>query len=608
MKKLFTLLFLLATVNCFSQISDGKFNKLTVKGQATIVDAPATVTDNYMSVVRDATTGKLFLADISGGGGGGSETWQQTLINDPNLTQDNYPDVGGHVLSFLNADLFAVNMIGSFRVNNINGNPLLTIYPDGTTIRSDENGLPISESYPDGTAFAKGNGGTPGANFFFDDLYGGTGQRSFSSMNGAGDNAITRLSFTGSDDRGEVGIYNAGLFLHDDPTDLTGGEFSLLAWNPGTKEVGRATVAGVTTPGLNDVAIVNNESSVDLFIPKLWLYDVPNGTYATIENTDDQFIMTGESGYISLLAYLHGIIFGANTEQTEINTSHVTTPQSVFMPNNKNGDTIAMLSDITATSYTASNGLRKAGSNFLFGDNVSEYKNQVIWRPDSAMLRIGEIDGRIPRGNGSVGLGFYPDPSGLYSFATSGATASGSKSVSTGYASIASGNDAFTAGFNNLAQGNQSTAMGTFAKAYAQQSTALGYFTNCRSDVGTVTGYYNVNNWWASMVVGHYNDTTTVGSRTLNSNNNPVFVVGNGTSSFALSTAFSVMQNGNVRIGGGYTPAYKLDVSGAINVPGTTGNTYRWNAAGATPSNTTTPVGWLRVNVAGTDVSIPYYQ
>lgn len=76
-----------------------------------------------------------------------------------------------------------------------------------------------------------------------------------------------------------------------------------------------------------------------------------------------------------------------------------------------------------------------------------------------------------------------------------------------------------------------------------------------------------------------------------------------GTDDIKLQTG-----SGNVAIGNG-TAGFKLDmISGSINVLGTSGNTYRWNAANGTPSNTVTPVGWLRVNVNGTDSWIQYYQ
>lgn len=70
-------------------------------------------------------------------------------------------------------------------------------------------------------------------------------------------------------------------------------------------------------------------------------------------------------------------------------------------------------------------------------------------------------------------------------------------------------------------------------------------------------------------------------------------------------------------------PGFALDVTGTINVAGTTGNLFRWNAASTAPGTTATPVftsfyggntialgdplGWALLNIAGTDRKIPFY-
>lgn len=81
---------------------------------------------------------------------------------------------------------------------------------------------------------------------------------------------------------------------------------------------------------------------------------------------------------------------------------------------------------------------------------------------------------------------------------------------------------------------------------------------------------------------------------------------------------------GNNRIGiANGAPGYALDVTGMINTAGTTNNTYRWNAASATPTPSTivlptsvwggstlllgAPTGCAKVNIAGVDRCIPYY-
>lgn len=71
-------------------------------------------------------------------------------------------------------------------------------------------------------------------------------------------------------------------------------------------------------------------------------------------------------------------------------------------------------------------------------------------------------------------------------------------------------------------------------------------------------------------------------------------------------------------------PGFLLDVNGPVNTPGTTGNTYRWNAAATAPATSVgvaivnfygtaatnflaTPNAWGLININGTDYKIPAY-
>lgn len=78
-----------------------------------------------------------------------------------------------------------------------------------------------------------------------------------------------------------------------------------------------------------------------------------------------------------------------------------------------------------------------------------------------------------------------------------------------------------------------------------------------------------------------------------------------GGTSVLLVGNYSVLVGSNTDRGTG-----KLQITGNVSVTGAnSSNTYRWDAAaGATPSNTATPAGWLYVNVAGNSRFIPYYQ
>lgn len=74
-----------------------------------------------------------------------------------------------------------------------------------------------------------------------------------------------------------------------------------------------------------------------------------------------------------------------------------------------------------------------------------------------------------------------------------------------------------------------------------------------------------------------------------------------------LTERMRINTTGNVSIGN-TNNTYKLDVSGAINVPGTTGNTYRWNATSGEPINQISPSGWVKIDTPTGEAWIPYYQ
>lgn len=51
-----------------------------------------------------------------------------------------------------------------------------------------------------------------------------------------------------------------------------------------------------------------------------------------------------------------------------------------------------------------------------------------------------------------------------------------------------------------------------------------------------------------------------------------------------------------------------VDVTGLVSVAGTSGNTFKWAATSGTPSNTITPVGFVRIDLGGVASWLPYYQ
>lgn len=126
-------------------------------------------------------------------------------------------------------------------------------------------------------------------------------------------------------------------------------------------------------------------------------------------------------------------------------------------------------------------------------------------------------------------------------------TATGDNTTTTGFGTVASSYVATAMGLNTTASGSSSTSMGegTIASGYA--STAMGENTTAKSYAETVIGRYNTN----------YSPSGTISW----SANDRLFVVGNGTSSVALSNALTILKNGNIGIGTD-SPTTKLEVNG----------------------------------------------
>ena len=111
-------------------------------------------------------------------------------------------------------------------------------------------------------------------------------------------------------------------------------------------------------------------------------------------------------------------------------------------------------------------------------------------------------------------------------------TASGGDSHAEGYGTTASGGDSHAEGFTTTASGERSHAEGF-------TTTASGYNSHAEGCGTTASNY-------ASHASGKYNVAMTTGGA-VNNATGTAFVIGNGTSSSALSNAFSVQYNGTVK-------------------------------------------------------------
>ncbi|MBE0641890.1 MAG: tail fiber domain-containing protein, partial [Bacteroidales bacterium] len=126
--------------------------------------------------------------------------------------------------------------------------------------------------------------------------------------------------------------------------------------------------------------------------------------------------------------------------------------------------------------------------------------------------------------------------------------ASGSTSVALGDNTHASGSASTATGESTLASGYRSTAMGGNSEASGSYAMAVNNSTNASGSSAFAMGYNTIASSYLSVACGQYNLSAALSPSIWNSLD-PLFMIGNGTSSSARSNAFTVMKNGRVGIG-----------------------------------------------------------
>jgi hypothetical protein len=135
----------------------------------------------------------------------------------------------------------------------------------------------------------------------------------------------------------------------------------------------------------------------------------------------------------------------------------------------------------------------------------------------------------------AIGFATVVEPAGWCATATGIGTKAGNwASVAFGDRSYASGHTSFATGFTTIASGQLSSTFGDRSQSSGYAAVSMGYNTTAQSFASLVIGRYNVisgttNTWYSSE---------------------PVFVIGNGTSSSARSNAMTVYKNGNANFSG----------------------------------------------------------
>ena len=165
----------------------------------------------------------------------------------------------------------------------------------------------------------------------------------------------------------------------------------------------------------------------------------------------------------------------------------------------------------------------------------------------------------LASGNIATAIGYRTDATGSFSTAMGidseaagpSATAMGRASVASGSVSTsmggwtrASGLYSTAMGYKSIASETTSTAMGYWTTARANSATAMGKYTVASGDVATAMGYRTTARSCNSLAIGRYNDTLTTSSVNSWVSTDPLFIIGNGSSSTSRHNAMMLKKNG----------------------------------------------------------------
>lgn len=251
---------------------------------------------------------------------------------------------------------------------------------------------------------------------------------------------------------------------------------------------------------------------------------------------------------------------------------------------------------------------------------VSGLGARMMWYTGKSAFRVGQVDGpewdrdsigyysaafnfgTKAKGNSSFAIGSGTLAAGIQSFAGGTSTkALGSSSFSMGINTIASGAHAVAFGSSSIASGVNSTAFGQGCDATGSGSTAMGLNSVASGSISTAIGFAPIASGahstalgtssiasgiksiaigygakaksFMSCVVGSFNDTISTSSDEFVLED-PIFVIGNGSTANFRHTAMTVLKNGDAGIGTSSPQArfhVSKGVSGAVPISSAVG-------------------------------------
>ncbi|MBX3043344.1 MAG: tail fiber domain-containing protein [Candidatus Kapabacteria bacterium] len=179
---------------------------------------------------------------------------------------------------------------------------------------------------------------------------------------------------------------------------------------------------------------------------------------------------------------------------------------------------------------------------------------RMMWYPDKGAFRAGIVESNQwdinNIGVSSISMGSNTIASNYMAVALGSSTvASGYASTSLGSLTFASGNIATAFGSNTIASGITATATGSHTKASGDYSFSMGYETHAKGDFSLAMGKNTTAYSGYEMALGSFNTEYVPINAYGWSENDRLFVIGNGMGDFAPSNAMTVLKSGKVGIG-----------------------------------------------------------
>lgn len=154
---------------------------------------------------------------------------------------------------------------------------------------------------------------------------------------------------------------------------------------------------------------------------------------------------------------------------------------------------------------------------------VSGSGTRIMWMPQRSAFRAGTVTNN----------NWNADSIGSWSFAT-------------GYDSKAIGDFSTALGRGTTASGAYSTALGVTTSATGNAASAFGSLALASGDLSTAMGHFTIAKSLESFAIGRFNDTTGVSSGSAWIDNDPLFIIGNGTTDVNRHNALVVYKDGNM--------------------------------------------------------------